>query len=230
MDKRKPERTACGSGSNMDIPDWLKIVDTDVELTAPAPQARILFNGKTLHGWLSRKGGSASWDVFGGRMEVVPGAGDIYTAQTFRNFHLHIEFRLPFLPNATGQERANSGVYLQGLYEIQVLDSFGLPSKDNDCGALYRQAAPLINACKKPERWQSFDLVFRAPQFSDAGDITTPGHLTAFQNGMMIHNNIEVWSPTGRGLEIRPGDPGPILLQDHGDRVQYRNIWILAGA
>jgi hypothetical protein len=156
-------------------------------------------------------------------MIVVPGTGDIMTKETFTDFFLHLEFRCPDMPEAKGQAKGNSGVFLQGRYEIQVLDSYGIniPGK-GDCGAIYNQFAPLVNACKPPMEWQTYDVIFRAPRVDDDGQVVEPVRLTALQNGLVIQNNVE--------LSINPnmqdaGTPGPLRLQDHGNLVAYRNIW-----
>jgi hypothetical protein len=197
-------------------------------LTAPVPKhATALFDGASLAGWRSRKGGPAAWKVENGYAEIVPGSGDIYTEKTFTDFQLHVEFWLPLMPEARGQARANSGVYLQGLYEVQVLDSYGLEPKIDDCGAIYGIAPPLLNACKKPERWQTYDIAFRAPRFDDAGRIAQPGRVTVFHNGMLIHHAQEVGAATRASMPREANKPGPILLQDHGNRVRYRNLWII---
>ncbi|HTE17562.1 MAG TPA: DUF1080 domain-containing protein [Armatimonadota bacterium] len=203
--------------------------DTDAPMIAAPSGAIVLFDGKDLSRWVSRKdNGPAGWKVENGYAEIAPGSGDIYTRDTFGDFQLHVEWWLPHMPDARGQARANSGVYLQGKYEIQVLDSYGLESKDNDAGGIYKVAAPLRNASKKPEKWQSYDIAFRAPRYDASGNLTEKVRVTVFHNGVMIHNNQE-FDPqvTTSGL---PGDftkPGPILLQDHGNRVRYRNIWLL---
>lgn len=195
---------------------------------AAAPQgARVLFDGKDLAPWRSRDGGPAKWTVKNGYMEVVPKSGDIRTQETFGDFQLHVEFWLPYMPEARGQARANSGVYLQARYEIQVLDSYGLESKDDDCGAIYKVAAPLRNACTKPETWQSYEIAFRAPRFDAVGELKEKGRVTVFHNGVMIQNNQEFSGLTRGGVEGNASEPGPILLQNHGNPVRYRNIWII---
>ncbi len=201
--------------------------DVDVSVVPPPGSAVVLFGGKSLSGWLSRKGGDARWQVKNGYMEVVPGTGDIYTEPEFTDFQLHLEFWLPYLPQSKGQARANSGVYLQGRYEIQVLDSYGLDLGSDDCGAIYKYAVPLRNACKRPERWQSYDVAFRAPRYSQAGQLMEAGCVTVLHNGIMIHNNLKLTGSSGGALDPDEQKPGPILLQDHGDLVRYRNIWII---
>ena len=201
--------------------------ELDVKVSAPR-SALSLFDGKDLSAWLSRKGGGpASWKVKDGYMEVVPLSGDIYTRENFRDFQLHVEFWLPYMPEAKGQARANSGVYLQGRYEVQVLDSYGLESRWDDCGAIYKFAAPLRNACKKPETWQTYDIAFRACRFDDNGRLKEQGRVTMFHNGFMIHNNLQLNGPSGGAFENDESKTGPILLQDHQNLVRYRNIWII---
>lgn len=199
--------------------------DVDAAMVPPPKNAVVLFDGKDLSGWLSRKGGEAKWKIQNGYAEVAPGSGDIYTKQEFSDLQLHVEFWLPHMPDAQGQARANSGVYVLGRYEVQVLDSYGLQSKDNDCGGIYRVAAPLFNMCKKPERWQTYDIVFRAPRFDAAGQKKENARITVVHNGVMIHNNLEIPGPTGGAAGADETKPGPILLQDHGNLVRYRNVW-----
>ncbi len=188
--------------------------------------AVVLFNGKDLSAWLSRKGGEAKWKIKDDYMEVAPGTGDIYSKEVFGDFQLHVEFWLPLMADKQGQARANSGVYLQGRYEIQVLDSYGLDSKDNDCGGIYKIAAPLKNACRKPEEWQSYDVAFRTARVENDALKEKP-RVTVFHNGVMIHNNLELPTPTGGAMDMDMRKPGAILLQDHGDLVRYRNVWVL---
>jgi hypothetical protein len=154
--------------------------------------------------------------------------GSIMTRRKFDgHLKLHVEFRVPYKPEAHGQERGNSGVYLQGRYEVQILDSYGLQSKDNDCGGIYEVAAPRVNACKAPTVWQSYDIDFHAPVFRD-GKKVEPARISVVQNGVEIHKDVEIpVDNTRAGLGGDPSQPGPIMLQDHGNPVQYRNIWLL---
>lgn len=189
--------------------------------------AIVLFDGSSLSEWVSASSnGPAKWKVENGYMEVVPGTGNICTKREFGDCQLHIEFWLPLMADAKGQARANSGVYLQGKFEIQVLDSYGLKSQDNDCGAIYGVAAPLVNACRPPEQWQTYDIVFHAPKFDAEGKQTSKARLTVFQNGVLIHDNLEVPGATAAALGSEKAAIGPIMLQDHGNRVRYRNIWV----
>jgi hypothetical protein len=193
-------------------------------IETPQP-AEILFDGKDLSQWVARNGGEVQWKVQDGYVEVVPGTGDIYSKALFTDFQLHVEFWLPLMADKTGQARANSGVYLQGRYEIQVLDSYGLEPQDNECGAIYKVAAPLVNACRKPEEWQTYDVAFRAARF-DGDTLKEKARVTVLHNGVMIHNNLEIPAPTGRALDEEMQKPGPLLLQDHRDPVRYGKIWI----
>ncbi|MEW6751962.1 MAG: DUF1080 domain-containing protein [Candidatus Latescibacterota bacterium] len=183
----------------------------------------VLFNGRDLSNWTTRDGRPAGWHVEDGVVQVVPGTGDIMTRECMADFLLHLEFRCPDMPEATGQAKGNSGVYLQGRYEIQVLDSYGweVPGM-GDCGAIYNQFAPLVNACKPALEWQTYDVAFRAPRRGEPGP-----RLTVFHNGMVIHNNVLLPGLTGGAIDDQIYTPGPLLLQDHGNLVAYRNIWVV---
>ena len=185
-----------------------------------------IFNNQDVSNWTQRNGDAANWIVQDGVVAV--NKGDIMTQERFADFFLHLEFMTPDMPDATGQAKGNSGVFLQGRYEIQVLDSYGIeaPGK-GDCGAIYDQYAPLINACKPPLEWQTYDVCFRSARVSENGEVLEKTRLTVLQNGIVIHNNIELPGVTVLAIDEQVGTPGPILLQDHGNDVKYRNIWVL---
>jgi hypothetical protein len=224
-----------------DISD-VKLLKPEDKIDAPSMPppagAVVLFDGKGLEKWMKPDGKSEpGWKLVEGGAVQVQGGG-IMTREKFDgDFKLHVEFRVPYMPKATGQGRGNSGVYVQGRYEVQVLDSYGLKSQHNDCGAIYEVAAPLVNACKAPTVWQSYDIEFRAPKCAD-GKVVAPARLTVLHNGVKIHDDVkmlrkgkdgkdEVVTNTRAGLGGDPCAPGPIMLQDHGNPVQYRNIWLL---
>jgi len=167
------------------------------------------------------------WRIVDGAMEVKAGTGSIVTKRKFKDFKLHIEFRTPFMPDARGQGRGNSGVYLQGRYEVQVLDSYGLEGKDNECGGIYKVGAPLVNMCLPPGQWQTYDMTFRAPRFNAAGEKTGNAVVTVKHNGVTIHDERPIPGPTGGALDNNAAEPGGIYLQDHGNPVQFRNVWVV---
>jgi hypothetical protein len=202
----------------------------DVSPVPPPPGAIVLFDGDDLDAWVKADGKSApTWRlVEGDAMQVTPKGGNLITRRSFDgHFRLHLEFRVPYMPKAQGQARGNSGVYLQGRYEVQILDSYGLKSQDNDCGGIYKVAAPKVNACKAPTVWQGYDLDFHAPRFVD-GKKLEPARIGVVQNGVPIHEDVAIpIDNTTAGLGGDPARPGPIMLQDHGNPVQFRNIWLL---
>lgn len=195
---------------------------------APPEGAILLFDGTNLDAWQARNGGgSAPWKLVDGAAQVN-GGGDIVTKKLFDgHFKLHVEFRVPYMPQSGGQGRGNSGVYLQGRYEVQVLDSYGLDSKDNDCGGIYGIAKPLANACKAPAVWQAYDIEFWSPKCED-GKKREPAVISVRHNGIVIHDRVKLTTDnTTAGAGGDPCSPGPILLQDHGNPVQYRNVWLV---
>ncbi len=199
----------------------------DYKSEAPPKDAVILFDGKSLDNWTKTDGKSpVSWKLDNGVMEVK--GGNIISKQKFDgNFKLHVEFRVPYMPQAKGQGRGNSGVYVQGRYEVQVLDSYGLEPKIDDCGAIYGIAKPLVNACKAPTVWQAYDIEFHSPKCAD-GKKTEMGRMTVHQNGIKIHDDVKLTKDnTTAGLGGDPCTAGPIMLQDHGNPVQFRNIWVV---
>ncbi len=182
----------------------------------PPSGAKLLFDGTSADQWDKGKlveGNLLKWGTT--------------SKDKFNDCTIHLEFRLPFMPRARGQERANSGVYVQGRYEVQILDSFGLAGKDNECGGIYTMSAPKVNMCYPPLSWQTYDIDFVAAKFDGAGKKTSDAVLTVRHNGVVIQDNVKVPGPTGGSLSKESAEPGPIHLQDHGDPVVFRNIWVL---
>lgn len=155
------------------------------------------------------------------------GKGDNRTRRKFGDVQLHLEFMIPYEPDGQGQGRGNSGVYLQDRYEIQVLDSFGLPPMDNGCGGIYKVAIPRVNASLPPLKWQTYDVAFRAPRMDARGNITKHARVTVEHNGVLIHDDVEIPAPTGGAVSEQPAAAAPLRLQDHGHAVWYRNIWLV---
>ena len=195
----------------------------------PPSDAVILFDGKNLDQWKSNDGGEAGWDVSGCIMTVTAGAGDIHTTRSFGDVQLHIEWRTPAEVEGEGQGRGNSGVFLQDQYEIQILDSFDNATYSNgQAGALYKQHIPLVNASRGPGEWQTYDIMFLAPVFSEDGKLVRAAFVTLIHNGVLIQNHVElrgptlyIWLPT-----FTAHGRLPIRLQDHGNPTSFRNIWV----
>ena len=192
----------------------------------PPAGAVVLFNGRNFKQWKHTNqsdGDSIQWMLLkNGAMQVRKGKGSIVTKKKFNDFKLHVEFRTPFMPDARGQGRGNSGVYLQERYEVQVLDSYGLEGKDNECGAIYKIGEPLVNMCAPPTQWQTYDITFYAPSADREN-----AQVTVVHNGVTIHDELKLPRPTGGALDSDVNKPGGIYLQDHGNPVQYRNIWLV---
>jgi hypothetical protein len=197
--------------------------------------AVVLFDGTaaSLSNWTDTKGQPSKWVIGDGYMESVKGAGYIQTKQGFGSCQLHVEFATPSRVQGSSQGRGNSGVFLQGQYEVQVLDSYENKTyPDGQCGALYGRAVPLVNACRKPGEWQSYDIIYHRPLFDKDGKVTRKATFTIFQNGVLIQDHVTLEGGTGwiNAHTITDykahGDKGPIQLQDHGNPVRYRNIWV----
>ena len=148
------------------------------------------------------------------------------TKGNVRDFQMHLEFRTPFMPSAAGQRRGNSGVYIQRRYEVQILDSFGLSGENNECAGLYKQRKPRINMCLPPLSWQTYDIDFRAARFGSGGKKIQNARLSVRHNGVTVHDDVELTNKTGAGRKEAP-TPLPILLQNHGNPVHFRNIWLV---
>jgi hypothetical protein len=206
---------------------------------APPSDAIVLFDGKNLDQWVSVKDkGPAGWTVADGVITVNKAAGNIETKRKFKNYQLHIEWRVPTNVTGTGQARGNSGVFLastgpgDGGYELQIMDSYENKTYVNgQAASIYKQSAPLVNAMRKPGEWQVYDIVWTAPTFNADGTLKTPAYVTAFHNGVLVQNHFEL---KGQTLYIgkpfyKPYDSAPIKLQAHGDKsepISFRNIWV----
>ena len=205
----------------------LRADDKSAPGAEPPKGAVVLFDGKDLSKWQKYPAGEPSWKVVDGAMEVA--MGDIITKDKFRDMKLHLEFMPPHMPDARGQARGNSGVFVMDNYEVQVLDSYGLPKLEvGDCAALYSKKPPDKNAAKPPAQWQSYDIEFKAPRFDASGKKTANARITLFWNREKVHDNVELEGPLPGGTGERP-EGGGIRLQDHGNPVRYRNIWVVPG-
>ncbi|HEY1953304.1 MAG TPA: DUF1080 domain-containing protein [Gemmatimonadaceae bacterium] len=196
----------------------------------PPSDAIVLFDGRDLSRWRSAAGGPAKWIVRDGYVEVAPGTGDMETADKFGDVQLHIEWATPAVVKGEGQERGNSGVFLMGHYEVQVLDSYDNKTYyHGQAGAVYKQYAPLVNASRKPGEWQTYDIIFHAPRFDEQGKVVDRARVTVLHNGVLIQNNVEIYGNTYHdrpALYTAHGPEEALRLQDHGNTVRYRNIWI----
>ena len=201
-------------------------------VVAPPSDAIVLFDGRSLAEWRSADDTTrpARWRIANGYMEVVKGTGAIETRRAFGDVQLHIEWASPAVPHGEGQERGNSGVFLMGRYELQVLDSWHNDTyADGQAAALYGQFPPMVNASRPPGEWQAFDIVFRRPRFDAAGKLLRPARVTVLHNGVLVHDAVELTGPTA--FQARPpyeahADRLPFSLQDHGMPVRFRNVWV----
>jgi len=220
-------------------PEMTEIWDPEITVVTPgetpkdAPSdAIVLFDGNNLSAeWTNGSGAEPGWKVADGCATVVRGTGIIKTKRVFNDFQLHIEWRSPAEVVSESQGRGNSGVFLQGIYEVQVLDNFNNRTyRNGQAGSLYKQHPPLVNACKAPGVWQVYDIIYTAPRFNPNGTFFTPPRVTVLHNGVLVQNNVALRGPTEYiGVPeyfVKPHGAGPIELQDHGNPVSYRNIWI----
>ncbi|WP_414828813.1 DUF1080 domain-containing protein [Alteromonas sp. H39] len=191
--------------------------------------AVVLFDGTDLSAWESVNGGDAQWTVSNGTMTVKPGTGDIKTKENFCDIQLHFEWKTPTdVAGLEGQQRNNSGIFLQQRYEIQVLDSYNNETYPNgQAGSVYKQTIPLVNAMREPGEWQEYDIIFNAPEF-DGEELIKPGYVTVLHNGVLVQNHTEI---LGKTEWIGPASYeahgcAPLQLQDHSNPVSFRNIWV----
>jgi len=207
-------------------------VVTPAPARAPVPppsDAIVLFNGRDLSEWVGSDGQPARWQVHEGYVQVVPGAG-LVTRRSFGDVQLHVEWAAPNPPRGEGQGRGNSGVFLMQFYEVQVLDSYdNVTYADGQAAALYGQFPPLVNASRAPGEWQTYDITFRRPRFRADGSVESPARVTVIHNGVLVHDAVELQGRTAhnRRAQYAPHeDRRPLSLQDHGDPVRFRNIWV----
>ena len=198
-------------------------------LAAP-PGALVLFDGRDLGWWQKGDGSPAAWRLVDGAMEVVKGAGGIRTRLGFGDVRLHVEWASPVPAEGTGQDRGNSGVFLMGRYEVQVLDSYRSDTyADGQAGAIYGQYPPRVNVTRAPGEWNSFDIEFRRPRFDSTGAVVKPARMTVRHNGVLVHDDAVLLGPTSHRVRApyeAHADELPISLQDHGHPVRFRNIWV----
>lgn len=192
--------------------------------------AIVLFNGKDFEEWEHTSGDDATWTIEDNSIMVVkPKSGNIQTKKEFGDIQLHIEFRTPAKVESEGQGRGNSGVFLQGRYEIQVLDNYDNRTYSNgQAGSIYKQTMPLANACKAPGEWQMYDIIYTAPHFNDDGIKTSSAYVTVLHNGIVVQNNTEIKGTTeyiGLPKNVAHGK-APLILQDHDNLTAFRNIWV----
>jgi hypothetical protein len=207
-----------------------KVIEAVANIVAPPSDAIVLFNGSDFSSWVGNNNEVPKWKLENNAMTIQAGTGAIRTKQSFGSCQMHIEWKSPSEVNGEGQHRGNSGIFLMGRYELQILDSYNnITFSNGQAGSIYKQHIPLVNACRPPGEWQSFDIIFTAPVFKPDGSIQNPARFTVHHNGVLIHNNVELLGTTVNEGTIsykKHESREPISLQDHSAPVSFRNIWI----
>jgi len=225
-----PAQQSPGDPKLTEVWEPVPRVVTPGEGSAAPSDALVLFDGRDLSEWQSADGSPAKWNVRDGVLTAVKGAGDIRTKRAFGDCQLHLEWRAPAAIEGDGQDRGNSGVFLQGRYEVQILDSYNNAIYANgQAASIYKQHIPLVNASRKPGEWQTYDVFFFAPRFAADGTVVRPGYVTVVHNGVLVQHNVEL-----KGRTVYIGPPSyekhnarePLVLQDHDSPVSFRNVWI----
>ncbi|MGB3775562.1 MAG: DUF1080 domain-containing protein [Leeuwenhoekiella sp.] len=221
-------------------PEMTEIWEPEVPTVTPGKEpgdapsdAIVLFDGKNLDQWSGQKDATAAapWEIVDNDyLQVVPGSGGIQTKMKFGDMQLHLEFSAPDNVEGTSQGRGNSGVFMQNRYELQILDSYqNRTYRNGQAGSIYKDHAPLVNPMRGPQEWNVYDVVYRAPRFKESGVIDTPAEITVFLNGVVVQNDVTITGLTQYiGLHDYPEAHGDdvISLQDHGNKTQFRNIWV----
>ena len=193
----------------------------------PPSDAIVLFDGRSLREWTFLNGSPATWPIENGAFAVVRDSGGIITRREFGSFQLHLEFATPVPPVGEGQGRGNSGIYLHGAYEVQVLDSYENETyPDGMAAAVYQQHIPQVNPSRPPGEWQTYDIIFHAPTFNTYEERADMARVTVLYNGVLVQDNVPVNGPTAGAVRPDEARRGPIYIQDHANPVQFRNIWI----
>jgi hypothetical protein len=223
--KMKPEMTEFWD------PEVVVVTPGQLPMDAPS-DATVLFDGTPesfAANWTNSKDEVPAWNVADGCVTVVKGTGTMKTKLEMEDFQLHIEWRTPSEVKGESQGRGNSGIFMQGKYELQVLDNYqNRTYRNGQAGSFYKQYAPLVNVCKKPGEWQTYDVIWTAPRFKEDGTVFAPARATVLQNGVLVLNNVSLFGPTEYiGIpKYKAHGPAPLVLQDHGNPVSYRNIWV----
>jgi Domain of Unknown Function (DUF1080) len=210
----------------------VKVV-TPGKTNADAPSdAIVLFNGTSGSEWKHKNGDELKWTIADNALTVNPRTGDIQSKQKFGDCQLHIEWKIASNVTGDNQNRGNSGIFLMGRYEVQVLDNYNNINKtyvNGQAGSIYKQTPPLVNVCKAPGEWQTYDIIFTAPRFSEKGYVIEPARITVLQNGVLVQNNTTIWGNTvyiGSPTYEKHDAKESITIQDHGNTTSFRNIWV----